>query len=283
MPLIWASSRTRAFGPVGSRSTAWAAALFDRLDLLADQAAPLQQAVQPGQRVGRQRLTLNRAQGFQMLRGLLQARLEALDAPQRQLRLDRVGHPGAFGDQPLALASRSPGILLGDRRDRHHPAVPRLAAQPAEQRAHQHLGVKPVGLGPALLTRHRDAAGVNDINLNPVSLEQPGQPEPVTPGFIRHHRARDRPTGPRRLLAPALDLLEQARRVDRQLLQRPPVHSRHRRRHQPGRAAHLDHAHQRAVMVESDERVWTGRQAWTWGSSISVNATMVPQTSSLAP
>ena len=56
-------------------------ALFDRRDLLADQAAPLQQAVQLGQRVGRQRLALNRAQGFQMLRRLLQARLEALDAP----------------------------------------------------------------------------------------------------------------------------------------------------------------------------------------------------------
>ena len=218
-----------------------------------------------------------------MLRGLPQARLEALDAPQRQFRLDRVGQSGAFGDQPLALAPRSPCILLGDRRDRHHPAVPRLAAQPAEQRAHQHLGVKPVGLGPPLLTRHRHAAGVNDINFNPVSLEQPGQPEPVAPGFIRHHRARDRSTCPCRLLAPALHLREQARWVNWQLLQRPPIHSRHRRRHQPGTATHLDHAHQRAIMVESDEGFGQVVRAWTWGSSINVSATMVPQTSSLAP
>ena len=188
-----------------------------------------------------------------MLRSLPQARLEPLDAPQRQLRLDRVGQSGALGNQPLALAPRSPGILLRDRRDRHHPAVPRLAAQPAEQRAHQHLGVEPVGLGSALLTRHRHAAGVNDINLNPVTPQQPGQPKPVTPGFIRHHRARDRSACPCRLLAPALHLREQPRRVDWQLLQRPPVNSRHRRRHQPGTATHLDHAHQRAIMVESDE------------------------------
>jgi hypothetical protein len=60
---------------------------LDGLDLLADQAAALQQAVQLGQCVGRQRLTLNRAQGFQVLRRLLQARLEALEAPQRQFRL----------------------------------------------------------------------------------------------------------------------------------------------------------------------------------------------------
>jgi hypothetical protein len=91
--------------------------------------------------------------------------------------------------------------------------------------------------GPALVARHADAAGMNDINLNPVPLKQPGQPEPI---LIR------------RLLAPALDLLQQARWVDRQLLQRPAVQSRHRRGHQLGRAAHLDYAHQRALRVGCD-------------------------------
>ena len=182
-----------------------------------------------------------------------QARFEPLDAPQRQFRLDRVGQPGALGNQTLAFASWPARILRSDRRDRDHPAMPRFAAQPAEQRAHQHLGVKPVGLGPALLTRHRHAAGMNDMGLNPVALQQPGQPEPVAPGFIRHNRARDRSACPCRLLAPSLNLLEQARRVDGQLLQRPPVHPWHRCGHQPGTATHFDHAHQRAIMVESDE------------------------------
>jgi hypothetical protein len=169
MPLICARSRTRAFGISFDRL---GGSQFDGLDLIADQGAPLQQSMQPGQRIRWQRLALNRAQDFQVLRRLLQARLEALDAPQRQFRLDRVGHPGPLGNQALTLASRSPRILLADRRDRHHPAMPRLAAQPAEQRAHQHLGVEPVG--PALLARDRHAAGVNDMGLDPVTPQQPG-------------------------------------------------------------------------------------------------------------
>jgi hypothetical protein len=35
-------------------------------------------------------------------------------------------------------------------------------------------------LAPALVARHGDAAGINDMNLNPVLLKQPGQPEAIT-------------------------------------------------------------------------------------------------------
>jgi hypothetical protein len=54
------------------------------------------------------------------------------------------------------------------------------------------------------------------------------------------------------LLAPAPGLLQRARWVDRQLPQRPPVQSRHRRGHQPRRAAHLEYAHQRALWLGCD-------------------------------
>jgi len=78
-------------------------------------------------------------------------------------------------------------------------------------------------------------------------------PDAPAPPWRRSPSAPCWAAGPRRLLAPASDLLEQVRRVDRQLLQWSPVHPRHRRRHQPGTAAHLDHAHQRALMLKSDE------------------------------
>ncbi|HEV2176140.1 MAG TPA: hypothetical protein VGW33_02910, partial [Terriglobia bacterium] len=56
-------------------------------------------------------------------------------------RLHAVDDPRALPHQAFTLTARTLGILVWERRDRDHPAVPSLTAQPAQEHAHQHRGV----------------------------------------------------------------------------------------------------------------------------------------------
>ena len=69
------------------------------------------------------------------------------------------------------------GILLRQRRNRHHLAVITLAAQPAEKRAFEQFRVKPVGLGAPVLARYGYAGCVNDMGFDTASPEPARQPE----------------------------------------------------------------------------------------------------------
>ena len=51
----------------------------------------------------------------------------------------------------LTLAAGPPGILLGNRRDRHHLAVITLASEPSEKGAFQELGVETIRFGTPVL------------------------------------------------------------------------------------------------------------------------------------
>src|SRR3954452_21818987 len=72
-------------------------------------------------------LVTGRAQPSQTLRRLAQFWLEAADAEPGQGPLHPVHDPGAFADQTFALAIRTFGVLLFNRRNRDHPAVAPLA------------------------------------------------------------------------------------------------------------------------------------------------------------
>ena len=71
------------------------------------------------------------------------------------------------------VSSMLQAILL-DRRDRHHAAMARLAAQPAEKDAHQEFGIETIGLRAPVFARHRDAGGMDDIGLN-IARPQPAR------------------------------------------------------------------------------------------------------------
>src|SRR5262245_21479225 len=81
-------------------------------------------------RVVRQPHPFRRAQSFEIVLGLAQARLKAADAETREDCLDLVHDPRLLGDQVPALAVWPSCVLLLDRRDRHHAAMAPLAAQP---------------------------------------------------------------------------------------------------------------------------------------------------------
>jgi hypothetical protein len=48
-----------------------------------------------------------------------------------------------------------------------------LAAKPTKKGAFQEPGVETVGFGTAVLTRHGDARGMDDVRLNAVCLQPP--------------------------------------------------------------------------------------------------------------
>ena len=178
-------------------------------DLLPHEPQPRHVAAQLGERVRRQRRALRRAQRLQALRRLAQGRLEAADAQAGQGALHPVHDPGALADQALPLAARALGVLLLEGRDRGHAAVVRLAAQPAQEGALEQLGVEPVGLGPPVLARDRDARRVDDVGLDAARPQPAGEPEAVAPGLEGDREAGDRAPGPGRLVPPALQQPEQ--------------------------------------------------------------------------
>src|SRR5271169_2587830 len=105
--------------------------------------------------------------------------------PRMPSRANASFHPideaAAGVDPALALAGGAFGVFLRQRRDRRHAAMVGLAAQPAQERAHQQLRVEPIRLGATMISLYRDARGMNDIGLDVVLAEQPREPEPVAP------------------------------------------------------------------------------------------------------
>ena len=110
--------------------------------------------MQFGQRVGRDRLALGRAQTCKEFGGFLQFGIEAADAQPDQRCFDSVDDPTLLSDQALALPVGPLAIFVCECWDRDHLAVIALAAQPAQKGAFEQLGVEPIGLGaPAIRLR----------------------------------------------------------------------------------------------------------------------------------
>ena len=113
------------------------------------------------------------AQRRQKLWRFSQLRLEATDAEPGQIRLQAIDDAGALTDQVFPFTAGPLGVLFLDRRDRDHSAIAPFAAQPSQEHPHQHGSIEPIGLGPSVLARDRDAAGMDDMSLNSVPGEPP--------------------------------------------------------------------------------------------------------------
>src|SRR5882724_265335 len=150
----------------------------------------------------------------------------------------------------LVLAVGPLGIFVLGCRDRHHLAVITLAAQPAEKRAFEQLGVEPIGLGAPVLARHRHTRCVNDVGLNVACTEPTRQPEAVTARLEGDSDAFDPMACLRRFLSPSMQQLQQCALVDRELLQRLALNARHDAGDEPVRQAQFNNGDQRAVRIE---------------------------------
>ena len=88
------------------------AGLLDLTYLLADKPPALHIAAQFGERVGRDRFALRRAQMLQALRRLLELGIEVADTKPDQGRLEAVDNTGLLTNEGLALAVGAFGIFL---------------------------------------------------------------------------------------------------------------------------------------------------------------------------
>jgi hypothetical protein len=124
---------------------------------------------------------------------------------------------------------------------------PRLTAQPAQEGALEQLSIKPVCLGPPVLARDGNAGRVNDACLDATGAQPAGEPEAAAAGLESDSNARNRVPGPGGLVAPALQLPQQARLVHLELFERLALEAREDRCNEPTRLAHLDDCNQSSL------------------------------------
>src|SRR5258707_12929211 len=93
-----------------------------------------------------QRRAFRRAQIFEPFGKLAHGRAQSANVEAGKYRLDLVDNPRFLSNQILALAVRSPRVLLIDRRDRHHAALALLTAQRATKYKHKKFGISTVVL-----------------------------------------------------------------------------------------------------------------------------------------
>ena len=118
----------------------------------------------------------------------------------------------------------------------------------------QQRGIETVGFRPAMLARDGDAVRMDHIGFDAVRPQPTSQPESVAAGFVGDRDARNRPSGRRRFITPALQQTQQRLDIGCQLLQRVTFDPRDDAGDQPTRLAHLNHRDQRAILVKSGER-----------------------------
>src|SRR6202022_1954165 len=194
-----------------------------------------------------------RAQIFKPFGRLAHGRAQIPNAEPDKYRLDLVDNPRLLSDQILALAVRSPRVLLLDRTDRHHAAIALLAAQPAEKDAPQKFRIETIGLGAPVFARHRDAGRMDDVGLNIARPQPARQPEAVAASLKGDDDTLDVAPSLAGFAAPTMQKLQQHFLVGIELLKRLAFDAGNERRNQPLRLAHLDHGDDCAILLESGE------------------------------
>ena len=119
-----------------------------------------------------------------------------------------------------------------------------LTAQPTDEHAHQKRRVEAVGLGPAMLARDRDAAGMNYMGVDPACPQPTRQPEPVATSLERDRHAVDHGSSLYGFFPPSLQEAQQPCFVRCHFLQRLALETGDHPGDQPAREAELDHRDQ---------------------------------------
>jgi hypothetical protein len=182
--------------------------LLDGVDLLADPSQSGHVASHLIQHVGRNWRLLWSPQCVKLLRRREQSRLEAANAEPDQGRLHAIDDPRAFAHQDFALAAGTPGVFFLERGDRHHFAVTRLAAQPSQKHADEHLSIEPIRLGSAGLARYRDARRMHDEGLDATDPQPSSQPKPIAARLESENGPCDRSASFCRSIPPTLHQMQ---------------------------------------------------------------------------
>jgi hypothetical protein len=108
----------------------------------------------------------------------------------------------------LVLAIGALGVFFRDSGGCSHFAMVPLAAQPAKKCALEAIGIESVDLGTPVLTRHRDACGMNDMRVDALGAEPAGEPKTVSAGLEGDRDAFDLVPCLLRFVAPSMQKLQ---------------------------------------------------------------------------
>ena len=104
-----------------------------------------------------------------------------------------------------------------------------------------------------MFSRHRNTGRMNDIGLDAAAPQPSREPEPVATSFKGYDQTADFAAGLRCLIAPAVQLSNQARFIRLQLLQRCTSYAWNHPGDESGLQTHFDHSYQRAILIEGGE------------------------------
>lgn len=173
------------------------------------EAMSVQITLERGQCVWRDGRPVRRQQKIDLLPGLFVRRVEFANAQAHEGRLDARNDPTCLCDEHLSFTAWTFGVLLRERGNSNHFTMTSFAAEPTEEAALEHLRVEAVGFSSAMLARHGDTRGVNDVGFNAVKREPARQPEAVMTGFEGYGDALDRSPILLRLRSPLVHQLQQ--------------------------------------------------------------------------
>src|SRR5580693_3678954 len=110
--------------------------------------------------------------------------------------------------QDFALAAGTPGVFFLERGDRHHFAVTRLAAQPSQKHADEHLSIEPIRLGSAGLARYCDTRRMHDEGLDATDPQPSSQPKSIATRLESENGPCDRSASFCRSIPPTLHQMQ---------------------------------------------------------------------------
>ena len=200
--------------------------LFDLVNLRSDERQSIHGALNFGKGVRRNWPAFRREKPFELFESPLQMWFEVPSTKPGERSFQAVDQPCLLAIQPLAFPVRAPGILFLDCRDRSHPAVIILSAQPTQEGPQQQLTIQTVGFCATMLPLHPDAGGMHHMRLNAIVPQPARQPEPVSASLVGNADPGDCTADLfLSLIAPAVHLRQQLVFIDRQFFRRTPLHS----------------------------------------------------------
>src|SRR5580704_19653395 len=100
------------------------------------------------------------------------------------------------------------GVFFLERGDRHHFAVTRLAAQPSQKHADEHLSIEPIRLGSAGLARYCDTRRMHDEGLDATDPQPSSQPKSIATRLESENGPCDRSASFCRSIPPTLHQMQ---------------------------------------------------------------------------
>src|ERR1044072_4306628 len=120
-------------------------------------------------------------------------RLIAGDSLTEEQTFQAIDQRNAFLDESLAFPAVAAPIFLVRRGHDYHRADARITALERQQRAQERLPAEPIGLGSPTSTRCRNRRRIDNVAVNPFTMENAVNPKAVETSLLDRHE-REHPS-----------------------------------------------------------------------------------------